>query len=68
MTKDNTLSIACTISSFQRTATPIHALDIVKNVLGHSCCGSAVMNPTSIHEDADSIPGPEPRVKDLALL
>ena len=22
-----------------------------------SCCGLAVTNPTSIHEDADSIPG-----------
>ena len=23
---------------------------------GHSCCGSVVMNLTSIHEDTDSIP------------
>ena len=25
---------------------------------GSSCCGSAVMNPASIHEDGDSITGP----------
>ena len=31
-------------------------------------CGSAAMNPTSIHEDMGSNPGPTQRVKDLALL
>ena len=32
-----------------------------------SSCDSVVMNPTSIHEEMDSIPGPTQVVKDLAL-
>ena len=32
-----------------------------------SHCGSVVMNPTSIHEDASSIPGPARWVKDPVL-
>ena len=28
-----------------------------------SCCGSVVMNPTSIHEDAGSVPDPAQLVK-----
>ena len=33
----------------------------------NSCCGSAVMNPTSIHEYVGSIPGLAQCVTDLAL-
>ena len=36
--------------------------------VGSSHGGSAVMNPTSIHEDAVLIPGPTQWVKDLVLL
>ena len=34
---------------------------------GSSCCGSGVMNPTSIHEVAGLIPGLIQWVKDLVL-
>ena len=39
-----------------------------KGDLRSSHCGSAVMNPTSIHEDTGLIPGLTLRVKDPALL
>lgn len=32
-----------------------------------SCCGSVVMNPTGIHENRGSIPGPAHWVKALLL-
>ena len=37
------------------------------SALQSSHCDLAVMNPTSIHEDAGSIPDPVQWVKDLAL-
>ena len=40
---------------------------ICEESLGSSHHGSAVMNPTSIHEDMGSIPSLAQWVKDLAL-
>ena len=50
----------------------IHTMDYdpatEKRIFGSSCCGSVVMNLTSIHEDTGSIPALSQGVKDLALL
>ena len=40
---------------------------LLKGILRHSHCGSAVMNPKSIHEDVGSIPGLTQWVKDLSI-
>ena len=40
---------------------------LLRNNFGSSHCGSAVMNPTSIHEDVRFIPGPAQWVKELVL-
>ena len=36
--------------------------------MGIPCCGSVETDPTSIHKNADSIPGLAQGVRDLALL
>ena len=41
--------------------------NVQKRATWSSCYGSAVMNPTSIHEDVGSIPGLDQWVKGLAL-
>ena len=41
---------------------------LLKHIWRSSNCGSVVTNPTSTHEDAHSIPGLGPWVKDPALL
>ena len=40
---------------------------IVLKIFGTSCCGSAITNPTSIHEGTGSMPGPAQWIKDLVI-
>ena len=42
-------------------------LALIKTTYQSSRCGSAVVNPTSIQEDAGSIPGPTQWVKEPVL-
>ena len=46
----------------------IHRRSHESMVIGSSCCGSAVTNMTSIHEDMGFVPGLAQWVKDPALL
>ena len=47
---------------------PPHSANKESSNSGSSQCGSVVMNPISIHEDAGSNPGLVQWVKDLSLL
>ena len=53
------------MKSFSLAKMMKHMVKIVPDKSSH--CGSVVMNPTSIHEDEVSIPGPSQWVKDPAL-
>ena len=61
MNSDNTVQVLRAVHGIYSKGT--------KNVcFGNSCLGSAEIHLTSIHEDADSIPGLAQWVKDAALL
>ena len=73
--KDPTLSLlwlgnCCGLGSIAGPEKLPHAIGGApqKNPFGSSCCAQWLTNPTSIHEDAGSIPGLAQWVKDPQLL
>ena len=55
-------------SIFLRTDLNQMTYTLFKNLQRSSCCGSAVVNPTSIHGDSSSLPGLAQWVENLVLL
>ena len=61
------IQISCK-SKLQRKFNNFFFFFLKKNTTGSSHCGSAVTNPTGIHEVVGSLPGLAQWIKDLVLL